>query len=417
MAHATASEVTDVPNHPLAVRMGVIAGISHNVVIGTIMGSFGVMLASVEQRLHILPEQASAGIPMVLVGASVVAPVAGVILGKFSLRLILLIGALLTGGGFLLLAFSNSYALYLIAYGLFLGPAMSLGGSMGPATLVTRWFSRNRGAALGLVHLSILIAILPVALNWFITGHGPIAGYFVLAALALLVMAPVTLLTIDHPPTGETVAPEPAEQRTADGSFSVAQLLARPRFWAMCLAGIASMTGSTLLGSLMVPMGVAWGFTRGESALLASIMSLVGIFGSVLFGFVSDKLGGARTLALICLDCAVLWALLLMQPPFVATALIVGLLGLHGAGAIPGLGRALSDAFGQASFSRGFGLNTIIALPFMSIAIIGSARVSTLTGSYAPAMVCMVVFFALAAVLGLYAATGTKAKTVALIPA
>lgn len=397
-------------NHPLAVRMGVIAGVSHNVVIGTVMGHFGVMLASAEHRLGITAGQAALGIPLVLIGSSIVAPFAGVLLAKHSLRLILVIGAVLTVGGFALLGLSQSYPLYLLAYGLFLGPAMSLTGSIGPATLVTRWFTKNRGLALGVVHLPVVIAILPVALNWFVERNGAVISYLTLAIFAAVLLVPLTLLAVDHPPGGESSAPEPAATLTSDGSLSVAQLLGNSRFWAMCLAVVASMSSSVLLGSLLVPMGMSWGFTSGESALIQSIMSAVGIFGSVLFGWVSDRLGGARTLALIAFDCAVLWSLLLLQPPFAATALIVGLIGMHGAGAIPGISKAITEAFGQASFSRGFGINTVIGLPFIAFAIVGSAGVYTSTGSYAPALVAMAGYFAVAVILALYASVGKKAS-------
>lgn len=399
------------PNHPLAVRMGVIAGVSHNMVIGTVMGSFGLMLASVEQRLGVSAEQAAAGIPLVLVGSSVLAPFVGVLIARVSLRLLLLVGALLTVAGYLTLAWTNSYALYLMAYGLCFGPALSLAGSIGPATLVTRWFNRNRGLALGIVHLPVVIAVVPWTLEraLSVTSAGTI--YLVIGLLCAALMLPLVLLAIDHPPGRvESVAPGPHENRTADGSLSMAQLVARPRFWAISLAAVASMASSVLLGSLLVPMGLSWGFTRPEAALLQSIMSLVGIAGSVLFGWIADRIGGGRALALIGFDCAVLWAILLQHPPFWLAALVIGLIGMHGAGAIPTLGRGLSDAFGQASYSRGFGLNTLIGLPFIAFAVVGSARVHSLTRSYDGAILAMAGFFVLAAILGLYGAGGAKAK-------
>jgi MFS family permease len=128
----------------------------------------------------------------------------------------------------------------------------------------------------------------------------------------------------------------------------------------------------------------------------------------VLFGWISDKIGGSRALALVGFDCAVLWSVLLFQPPFPIVAVAVGLIGLHGAAAIPSLGRALTDIFGQPSYSRGFGLNTVIALPFMGIGLIGGARIARETGSFAVPITCMVVFFAIAIVLALYAATGER---------
>ena len=393
--------------------MGVIAGVAHNVVIGTVMGSFGLMLASVEQRLGVSGEQAAAGIPLVLVGSSVLAPFVGVLIARYSLRLLLLLGALLTVGGYFMLAFTQSYALYLVAYGLCFGPAMSLAGSIGPATLVTRWFNRNRGLALGLVHLPVVIAILPWALERALRVYEPTTLYAGIAVLSAVLMIPLMFMVIDHPPTQETQAPEPAEKRTADGSFSIGQLLARPRFWALCLAAVASMTSSVMLGSLLVPMGMSWGFTRPEAALLQSIMSLVGIAGSVLFGWVADRLGGGRSLALIGFNCAVLWLLLLQHPSFGVAAVVIGLIGMHGAGAIPTLGRGLSDTFGQASYSRGFGLNTLIGLPFIAASVVGSARVHSLTGSYDAAILAVVAFFVLAIGLGLYGATGPKAQEAA----
>ena len=411
MALATTNAGSAQPNHPLAVRMGVIAGVSHNVLIGTIMGSFSLLLGPTQQRLGISEGQAAAGIPLVLVGSSILAPFVGVLIAKFSLRLLLLAGALLMVAGYATLALTHSYAFYLIAYGLFLGPAMTLSGSIGPATLVTRWFGRNRGLALGVVHLPILIAILPKALNWFLDGHSAIAAYTIMALLAAVLLVPLTLMVIDHPPGREPVAAAPAEKRTADGSLSVLQLLSLPRFWALCVAAIASMTSSVLLGSLIIPMAISWDFTLDQAASIQSIMSLVGILGSVLFGWVSDRLGGGRSLALIGFDCAVLWAILLLHPPFLLTALVIGLIGMHGAGAIPALGRGISDAFGAASYSRGWGLNSTISLPFMAAAIIGSARLHTVSGSYDGAIITMVCFFGTAVLLGLYGAAGAKAKT------
>ncbi|MFC6433825.1 MFS transporter [Novosphingobium resinovorum] len=409
---------SDAPNHPLAVRMGVIAGVSHNMVIGTVMGSFGLMLASVEQRLGVSAEEAAAGIPLVLVGSSVLAPFVGVLIAKVSLRLLLLVGALLTVAGYLTLAWTQSYALYLLAYGLCFGPALSLAGSIGPATLVGRWFNRNRGLALGIVHLPVVIAVVPWTLERALSVVSPSVIYLSIGLIAAALLLPLALLAIDHPPGHtETLAPEPDAKRTADGSFSVAQLLARPRFWAISLAAVASMTSSVLLGSLLVPMGLSWGFTRPEAALLQSIMSLVGIASSILFGWIADRIGGARALALIGFDCAVLWTLLLQHPPFWMAALLIGLIGMHGAGAIPTLGKGLTDSFGQASYSRGFGLNTLIGLPFIAVAVVGAARVHSVTGSYDGAIVAIAVFFAAAVALGLYAAGGAKGQEPTAVPA
>lgn len=380
-------------NHPLAVRMGVIAAVGHNMVVGCIFGTFGVMLASVVQRMDVSTEQAAIGVPLVIIGSSILASFVGVLVAKFSLRLMLLTGALLSVLAFVVLAFTNNYFIYLAAYGLLLGPGMAMAGSVGPATLVTRWFTQNRGLALGLVHLPIIVAILPVASNWVFEHYGAKATYLMLAALVGIVLVPMTLAVIDHPPGQQAVAAD-STARTADGSLSMGQLLARPRFWAFALASAAIITGAVTLGAVLIPMAESWGIERSDAALLASIMSLVGMVGSVLFGWVADRIGGARGLALLAFASAILWGALLLRPPFPVLAVIIGLIGMCGAGTIPNLSRGISDTFGQASFSRGFGLATTISLPFTVLAVPGFPFVYSTTGSYSPAIMALVAFYA-----------------------
>jgi MFS family permease len=408
LANFSVSDASDAPNHPLAVRMAVIAGVSQNVVIGTVMGSFSVLLASVQERLGVKAEMAAAGMVAMLLGGSVLAPIVGVLAARYSLRILLMLGAVLTVLGYLILGLTHSYPLYVAAYAFCFGPAMSLAASIGPSTLVTRWFNRNRGLALGLANLPILIAIMPVALNAFLGHYSATTAYLALAGVAAVLMLPLTALAVDYPPGYVPPKADASVKLTADGSLSIAQLLSKSRFWAMSLANVASTTSSVMLGSLLIPMGQSWHFTRGQSAILASIMSLVGIFGSIFFGWVADKIGGSRTLALVGFDCAILWGVLLMQPPFPVVALAIGLIGMHGSAAIPSLGRAISDVFGQPSYSRGFGLNTVIALPFMGVGLIGGPLIARLTGSFAIPVTCMVVFFSLAVVLALYASTGER---------
>lgn len=397
MELAASADISETENHPLALRMGLIAALGHNMVIGCIFGTFSVMLASVETRMGVSVEEAAVGIPLVVVGSSLMAVGAGVLVARYSLRLLLLLGALISTAAFLLLAFSSSYALYLAAYVL-MGPAMALAGSVGPATLVTRWFTKNRGLALGLVHLPIMVTILPVLSNWVYEQYGAPTTYLMLAALIGIGFAPLTFFVVDHPPEQESTPAMVAQAtgaqvQTMDGSLTVGQLLSSGRFWAFAIASSAVATGAVTLGAVLVPMAVSLGFDRADGALLASIMAFVGMGGSVLFGWVADRIGGPRGLAVLTLGSAVLWGLLLIDPPFMVMAIIVGLLGLCGAGMIPNLSRGLADSFGPASFSRGFGLATTFSLPFVVLAVPGFPGLKSLTGSYAAPIMVMSVFF------------------------
>ena len=394
-----AQPAAEAGNHPLAERMGVIAGFSHNIVVGAVFGTFSIMLASTEERLGVSSEAASLGIPLVVIGSSLLASVAGVLVARYSLRRLMAIAAGMAATAFLLLAFTRTYPIYLFAYGVLLGPAIAIAGSVGPATLVTRWFSRNRGLALGIVHVPVVVAVLPMVTNWLLFNHGATAAYLLPAGLIALVVLPLSLLAVDHPPKRREAEARVPAIATDGGSRPLRRIVAMPAFWALAFGGSAVATGAVLLGAVLIPMALSWGLDRPHAAVLATILSLVGIAGSVVFGWLADRLGGARTLALICFDLAILWISLLVVRDFAVIATAIGLIGMHGAGMIPSLGRGLAESCGAAGFSRAFGLAMTVSLPLTVLAVLGTARFYAATGSFSGGIVGMTILYALAAPL------------------
>lgn len=391
--------------------MAVIAGISHNVVVGCLMGSFSVMLASVEQRMGVTREMSTVGGPIVIFGSALIASLVGPLMGKYSLRLLMCIGACLSLAGYLILAFTTSYPLYLASYALLFGPSMAIAGSVGPATLVTRWFNRNRGLALGLVHLSIVITVIPVLCNWMLEQHGAQTTYLMLAAIVGVCLVPITLMIRDHPPL--SLQPSAAGEHDAehqDKSVTVGQILKQPVFWALSLVAALIITSIMVLTFNMVPLAESLGIDRARGALLASVMAFSGMAGSVLFGWIADKIGGAKGLALLAFNSSVLLGLLLLDLPYVALAVVIGLLGLHGAGMIPNLSRALAHSLGREGFSRAFGMSTALSVPFTVIGIMAMATAFTRTGSYVPALLGVAVCLLFAVPIALW----TERRTVSL---
>ncbi len=379
-------------NHPQARRMAVIAFISFNITIGCIYGSFSVLLAAVQAHLHVGPTFASLGIPAVSLSTALCAPFVGELAARYSLRLVMLVGSILLVSGFVLLAFAGSFPLYLVAYGLLVGPGMAVGVIL-PSTLVTRWFTVNRGKALGFISTPVVIAGVPLLSTWVLQSHGLTAAYLVLAALALLSVFG-SLFVIDGPPD---------EAAAATGGLSMAQLAGSMRFWGLTLAFIASAVSSIVLTVHMVPMAQTWGIVGMRAASLISIMSLIGIIGTNLFGWVSDRLGATLALVLVVFDGGVLWLLLLLHPSYPAAAVIIGLIGLHAAGVVPVFSAALSEVFGKESFSRAYGLVQLIILPFSVLCVPAAALVYTRTGSYAGAIIGVAVFLLLGSFLAVTA--------------
>jgi cyanate permease len=312
------------PSDRRAVWMAAIAWLSHNVIIGSIFGTAGVLLIPLQDRLNVSRGLAAIGVPMVVVGSAILASVAGVLAARYTLRRLMAVSGVLMVLAWAIMAFARSYWMFVLAYGLLLGPAMAIGGSVLPPTIVTRWFRRHRGLAIGMVHLPVVITILPLAASLVISRFGVTALFITLAVFAAVTLLPGALALIEHPlatgngqeldassvqrsgrgepPAGVAVAGTPA----AETDFTVPRLLGSSRFWLLALAVGAVNTSSVTLAAHLPAMGAACGYEPTSAAALASIMSLVGMAGSIIFGFVADKIGGARALALIAFDDVIL---------------------------------------------------------------------------------------------------------------
>ena len=385
---AAATGNIDALNHPSAKWMGLIAGLSHNMIIGCLMGSFSVMLSSVETRLGVSRAESSSVGALVIFGSAIMAAFVGPIMGKYSLRPLMFLGAALMVAGFLILAFTTSYPLYIFSYMLLFGPSMAITGSVGPATLVTRWFSRNRGLALGLVHLSLVVAIMPLLSTWILAQYGAQATYLTMAVLVGAILFPATLAIRDYPPgAGPQSATDTQSAPVAPDSLTVSQILKTPVFWAISTCTGLIIASVMMLTFNMIQIAGSLGITGYYAASLQSIMAFSGMAGSIIFGWVADRIGGARGLALLAFDSAVLLVLLQLDMPYAALAAVIGLLGLHGAGMIPNVSRALAHSFGQGSFSRAFGLQMATSVPYTAVGIWAMGASFDQTHSYTSALI------------------------------
>jgi len=408
-----------VRNHPKAPAMAGIAFLNFNVTLACIFGSFSVILSAVEARLGVGRELSTMAIPALTLVNALLAAVVGALATRHSLRLVMVIGAALGVAGFLLLAFTASYPLYLAAFGLLLGPAMAVAAVL-PPTLVTRWYVVNGGRMLGLVTMPILIAVMPLVVTWVLQGQGLTATYLMLAGFAAVILV-ANFFIVDRPPGPQAAghaqaagAHGPAAP-AGEGGLTTGQLLRSPAFWAMALAFMASAATSVVLTTHMVPMAGTWGFTATLAATLVSLQALAGIPGTLVFGWIADRLGGARTLFLVVFDAALLVLLLLLPLPFPLKAAIIALIGVHGAAALPVMPIALSERFGRENFSRAYGLMNLVNLPVSVVCVPAAALVFTRTGSYAGALVGVSAFLMLSAVLVF--AIGVKGRKAVAQPA
>lgn len=388
----------DLPNDPRSIRIAAIAFVITNVALGSVFGSAGVLLAPMTQRLGVSTEMVAAGVLAALVLSGVCAPPIGALAAKMPLGRLAAVAAVLLSAAWLLLAFTDSYVLFLVAYGLLIGPALAVCAHVVPPTLITRWFNRHRGLALGVINLPILAAALPLVCEWLVQQFGLQTTLIVLGILPIATMLPAAFFIIDQPP--QPVIGEGEKQPSPPvASLHAADLLRRPRFWALALSSGIIHASVIMLSLHLISMARSWDIAPLAAAGLASIMASAGMAGALALGMVSDKMGGTRTLAVIAAVNTVLWLLLLAELPYAGLAVVAGLIGLFSAGAVPSMGKALAENFGAASFSRAIGMAVPVGLPIIALGLIGPGAVARIYNSYTLVILVAAAAFAASAVM------------------
>ncbi len=329
-------------------------------------------------------------IALLQIGAGVLGPLAGRALDTFPLRWVILTGL---AAMVLALALAQQvtalWQLWLI-YATLLPVAMTLMGTLASQTLVSRWFTDNRGFALGISAIGTNVGgiILPILVSAWLLHVGWRGTLNNLLILAVAVVLPLTLLILRRSPAAATR--EPSEDDVDQRVWTTKEILTTSLFWIpFCGLAPLSMAFGTLqfnLGIIVQDIGLDGDVTAGLIALTSVSM----VLGKLFFGVMGDRVDH-RKLYWVA-NAATIVAVLLFMNAQSLTVLVIATFatGISGGGVLPLMGLMYSYRFGVASFGRvmGFGMLTIMA---GAISPIGAGWVYDLYGSYSYAFIALII--------------------------
>lgn len=411
--HGIEEEMGSGANPPGATRMVVFAFLVFNLSLGCMFGPFGVLVSAIEERLQVTREVSTLAVPVVTFGMALLAPLAGGLANRVSLRLLMMAGSLSMVMGFALLAVANSVPLFIGAYALLIGPALSLCGAVAPPTLVTRWFRVNRGRALGIAATPALMAVMPLMTAFVLTKFGLAAVYWLFAAIMVGCFV-ISALVIDYPPTNKaTSQPQSGESNEPTaGELPVNSLLASSRFWRLAIAAGLYNSIIVMFSTSLVPFATGIGIEPTMAAMLLTAYLVGTLVGTPLVGWAADKVGGVQMITILCFTLALWQGLLVTHPGFVILLLITWLAGLQGSAMLPSLGLSLSNEFGRESFAKAFGISNLVGLPFAVLSVPVASAIFVRSGSYDGAFLLSAAMLATGMVLALTMVRGARVSRV-----
>lgn len=333
-----------------------IAALAQNVATGLTFGSFGTMILAIESDYGGSRSQSSLALSLAVVTLSLTGMLVGRVLDRLNLRALMIAGALLCATGFAAAALVRTPSALLIVYTLLVGPGTAMLGVLPSMTLATRWVPETmRGRALGFVNMPVMVMIVPLVIAPVLASHGPRTVY---GLLMLVDLAIVPLLFLVR--NGEADAP-----LSAHASTSTRAILRRPTFWALTLA-IGLVTGAgTMKLAHFIPLLVDQGRTFAEANMLLALSGGTGLIGSLAFGWLADRIGGPRALALNAAVQAIVWMIFLAPVTLPILTLDAIIVGACGGGVQGAFGVAVATLFGARAFGRAFSLFQLSTLPFL----------------------------------------------------
>ncbi len=214
-----------------------------------------------------------------------------------------LIGGLLVGSGFTLMSISNSYAAWVIGFGVLAGAGFGFGyGAATPPAL--KWFSSAKtGLIAGIVVAGFGLApvyIAPLS-TWLLGAYGMQKTTLFLAIGFAALVCGLSFLLV-NPPQGYV----PAEPTKKDDSKPVAktvhnatvgEMIRSPKFYLLWINFfIGAGAGLMVIGSVAVLAKKS----MGSMAFVAvAIMAVGNAGGRVIAGVLSDKIGRRATLSIM----------------------------------------------------------------------------------------------------------------------
>lgn len=368
-----------------------VAGGAHGFTTGTLTYSYSVIASPISTELNTPRMQIMLGMTLYMFIAAIIAPLAGRLLDHWQTRWFMTLGALCLAAGMFALSGTHSLWMFFVIFALLMAPAKIILGPMCSTALASRWFSRLRGRAMGLVALGTSIGglLLPPLIQGLIDGLGWRSAFVVYAGITLVVILPPVLWIIHNrpqdvelQPDGDSAFSAPPPASSAMGDVGLKQLARLPAFWSIAIAAGSMIVVYNALLSNMMPLLTDMAFTPARAAQLISLLSLAGIVGKLCFGYLADVL--PLKIAMWCAQALLIVSMLTLaqEPPPSLLTLTVIAIGFAAGGLLPVWGGLVAAVFGTVHYGGVMGAMSTVTMLMSMVAPPLTGLAYDSTGSY-----------------------------------
>lgn len=352
---------------------------------GVGMWSVVVALPSVQAEFGVTRADASLPYTLTMIGFGLGGILMGRLSDRFGVIVALVGGTIVLALGYVVAASAASLWQFALVQGVLIGVGSS--ATFAPLLADTsQWFTRRRGIAVGIFASGNYLAgaIWPPIVQHFIADVGWRDTYFGIGLFCVATMPPLMAVLRREPPAFE---PAPAGSHAGSRSSHLLGLSPGALQTLLVIAGLACCVAMSMPQVHLVAYCGDLGYGPARGAQMLSVMLACGIVSRLSFGWISDHIGGLRTLLL---GSGLQGLALLLFLPFdglVSLFVISALFGLFQGGIVPSYAIIVREHF--APQEAGARVGTVFMATLFGMALGGwmSGAIFDLTGSYRAAFV------------------------------
>ena len=354
-------------------------------VIGFLFYSFPIFWPYLISELGMTESQLGMVTAFYFIPVAILAIFVGRALDKYSVKNFMMIGSMIYAVGLFSLSFINSFWSLITIYLTILALGSIMMGNLAVAKLISNWFDKNAGRALGIAAVGISFSgvVLPLIVDPLLDIVGWRNVYVIFASVVLFIILPlIFFVVIDDPHTVNQVKDgmkRDLEKESLPKVMTSKNLLSKKVFWIISLAfafQFLSMMGViAFLPIHASKMGLdqIWnliGFPVKQYVFAYALAAFGGVLGKLIFGYLIDIMKAAYpSMLAMSLQATGIFGFTYFSEPsiFLLSALIFGL--GYGA-ATPLMTACYLRAFGSNNLGKARGISSPIVAPLQPIGIL-----------------------------------------------
>jgi MFS family permease len=367
---------------------------------GVGMYSMPVALASIQAEFGV--ERAAATLPytLTMIGFGLGGILMGRLSDRFGVIVPVLVGATSLGVGFIAVGSAPNLFTFTLAHGLLIGLGCS--GTFAPLVAdISMWFTRHRGIAVAVCASGNYLAgaVWPPVLNHFFEAAGWRATFIGVGLFALAAALPLALFMRRRAPlpvlSGELQGRKDLHARPLGVSPNALTAV-------LALAGVACCVAMAMPQVHIVAYCSDLGYGAARGSEMLALMLGAGVVSRLAFGWISDRIGGIRTLLAGSVLQGIALALFLPFDGLMPLYAVSALFGLFQGGLVPAYAIIIREYFAPGEAGLRVGIVIMATLFGMALGGWMSGAIFDLTGSYRAAFVNSIAFNLLNLTLALW---------------